>query len=96
MRRIQDKKTIQGLMHYHGVEEFLAMVSEAMGDACEDTEHMEDKNVTSRYEVRKLQLDQMIGEQPTREELREMWQERMAEAERADLQSRRIFNGEDV
>jgi hypothetical protein len=94
-RRIQDKKTIQTLMHYHGVEEFLAMLSEAMGDAAEDTEHMEDPNVSSRYETRKLQLDQMIEEQPTREELREMWQERMAEAERYDLQSRRM-NGEDV
>lgn len=75
MKRNENKKKIQELMHYHGVEEFLAMVTEAMQDAAEDTEHMEDKNVSTRYTLRAMQLQQLADEQPTREQLVELRKE---------------------
>lgn len=74
-RRNEDKKTIQQLMHYHGVEEFLAMVAEAMGDAAEDTECLEDPNVSTRYSFRQMQIQQLSDEQPTREQLKELREE---------------------
>lgn len=76
MRVIEE---MQAFAHQQGCEEFLAAVSEALGYCAEETENMENKSVSARYEIRQMQVNGLLDDSISQSNLRSHRAEKQAE-----------------
>lgn len=88
MRVIEE---MQAYAHERGCEDFLAVVAETLGYCAEETENLENKNTSARYEIRQMQLNTMIDDPISQSDLRLHREEKQAEEVRST--QTRINNG---